>query len=453
MPKLTKTTVEGAPIKEGEYFLWDEQLPGFGVRIFPSGKRGYLVQYRAEGRSRRVAIGLHGRITCDEARKMAQGLLGDVAKGGNPAETKKLDREALTVHDLCALYIDAIDKGLVLGKRGLPKKASTVATDRGRIERHILPLLGQRKVRDLTTPDIVRFMRDVASGKTAADIKTGLRGRAIVEGGKGTAARTVGLLGGILSFAVTEGVIASNPARGVRRPADERRQVVLSPESYRALGEALRAAEAGGERWQIIAATRLLAFTGCRKGEIESLRWDDVDFSGHCLRLSDTKTGRSVRPLGAAALRVLASLPRQGGFVLPGVINEERTGEFVERHFGGMPKAWPRLILRADTWIDRALKNGEITEDEARRARLTGVTLHGLRHGFASVAADIGLTEITIAALLGHASGTVTGRYIHHVDTALVGAADRVAGRIAEALDWKNDGADVVPFPGLAAVG
>jgi len=419
MSKLTKTVVEGAPIKDGEYFLWDDQLPGFGVRVFPSGKRGYLIQYRAEGRTRRVAIGLHGRLTCDEARKKAQGLLGDVAKGGNPAEVRKLDREALTVRELCALYMDAVANGLVLGKRGLSKKPSTIATDRGRIDRHILPLLASRRVRDLTTPDIVRFMRDVSAGKTAADIKTGFRGRAIVEGGKGTAARTVGLLGGILSFAVSEGVIPANPVRGVKRPADERRQVILAADHYRALGDALRAAEAGGERWQVVTCVRLLALTGCRRGEIERLRWEDVDIVGHCLRLSDSKTGKSVRPLGAAVIAVLADLSRSGPFVLPGLS--------ADKPFAGLPKAWLRIVARAE---------------------LPDLTPHGLRHGFASMAADLGLTEITIAALLGHASGTVTGRYIHHVDTALIAAADRVAARIAAALDGTDAAAQVVSLRG-----
>jgi integrase len=115
-------------------------------------------------------------------------------------------------------------------------------------------------------------MRSVAAGSTAADVKTGLRGRAIVKGGRGTATRTIGLLGGILSFAVSEGVIAVNPVRGVKRPADQRRQVRLSLEQYRLLGEALASALASGENLTVIAAIKLLALTGCRRGEIERLK-------------------------------------------------------------------------------------------------------------------------------------------------------------------------------------
>ena len=145
----------------------------------------------------------------------------------------------MTVRQLCQAYLNACEKGLILGKSGRPKKSSTLYIDRGRIERHILPLLGGRHLRDLKAPDIARFMRDVAAGKTASDVKTGFRGRAIVEGGSGTAARTVGLLGGILSFAVSEGIIPVNPVRGVKRPADRRIEVRLTNEQYRMLGKAL----------------------------------------------------------------------------------------------------------------------------------------------------------------------------------------------------------------------
>ena len=164
---------------------------------------------------------------------MAKEKLAIVAKGEDPAEERITQRKAMSVSELCKAYLSATEKGLVLGKRNRPKKDSTLYVDRGRIQRHILPLLGNKKVRDLSTPDITRFMRDVAAGKTAVDIKTGLRGRSIVEGGAGTAARTVGLLGGILSYAVSEGIIAVNPARGVKRPTGQRRKVRLTVDQYR----------------------------------------------------------------------------------------------------------------------------------------------------------------------------------------------------------------------------
>jgi len=172
VPKLTKRVVENAEIKGGEYFVWCDELPGFGVRIYPSGRRSYLVQYRSKGRTRRAKIGLHGPITAEEARRSALALLGQVAKGEDPAEERAARRAAMTVRELCNLYVRAAEKGLIVGKKGTPKKGSTLLRDKSRIIRHVLPLLGNRKVVDLTRADVTRFMRDVAAGKTALVEKT-----------------------------------------------------------------------------------------------------------------------------------------------------------------------------------------------------------------------------------------------------------------------------------------
>jgi integrase len=401
MPKLTKRVVESAGIKAAEYFLWCDELPGFGVRIYPSGRRGYLVQYRAEGRTRRAKIGLHGPVTAEEARRAALALLGQVAKGEDPAEERATRRAAMTVRELCDNYLRAAKKGLILGKKGGAKKTSTLLRDRSRIDRHILPLLGNRRVVDLSRAEVTRFMRDVAAGKTALIEKTGnLRGKAIVEGGTGAAARTMGLLGGILSFAVSEGAIERNPVHGVKRPADQRKTARLDPAAYRRLGEALAALQDEGRNAAPVTAVWLLALTGCRKGEIERLRWREVDYGGHALRLLDTKEGASVRPVGMPVLELLAVTERRGGcdYVCPG-----RSGN---HPYGGLPGAWQRLVEAAD---------------------LRGMTLHTLRHSFASTAGDLGYSEPTIASLLGHAIGSVTGRYLHHLDSVLIAAADRVA--------------------------
>jgi integrase len=402
--KLTKRVVEGAEVRAGDYFLWCDELPGFGVRIYPSGKRGYLIQYRADGRSRRAKLGLHGHLTCDQARKHAMALLGQVACGADPAEERATRRAAMTVTQLCEHYKAAIERGLIMGKRGLPKKPLTVQSDLGRIDRHIIPLLGTRRVRDLTPVDVARLIRDVMAGKTAMVEKTPrLRGKAVVTGGRGAAARTAGLLGGILSFAVSDGVIPTNPALGVRRPASEVRTVRLSPTDYLALGTALKEAAEQAANPTAIAAVRLLALTGCRKGEILGLRWAEVDEPARAFRLTDSKEGASVRPIGSPAFAVLATLSRREGceWVLP--------GERRDLPYGGLKGVW---------------------RDVMKRAGLSGVTLHALRHSFASVAGDLGFAEATIGALLGHASGTVTGRYTHILDTVLVAAADRVANTV-----------------------
>ena len=134
----------------------------------------------------------------------------------------------MTVAELCDEYFDKAERGLIITRRRKVKKASTLYTDRGRIERHIKPLIGRRTVMDLTSRDVNDFLQKVIAGKSAADVKTKKHGRAIVKGGRGTAARTLGLLGGILTYAVDAGYRSDNPATRVARPADGKRKVHLT---------------------------------------------------------------------------------------------------------------------------------------------------------------------------------------------------------------------------------
>jgi integrase len=156
-----------------------------------------------------------------------------------------------------------------------------------------------------------------------------------------------------------------------------------------------------------VSIVRLLALTGCRRGEIVNLRRAEVDAENSCLRLSDSKEGASIRPIGLPALDLLQPLPsdKDGPFVFP--------GSEVGKPLVGFPKHWKKLV---------------------NATALRDVTPHVLRHSFASVANDLGFTEATIAALMGHSKGTITSRYIHAVDTALIMAADTVAGYISGLL-------------------
>jgi integrase len=412
MTKLTKRLVDGAEPRAA-YFLWCGELTGFGLRVHPSGKKVYYTDYRnRDGARKRMAIGPHGKITTEEARKLALQILGSVVKGDDPATERITRRRSLTVSELCTNYMATAEQGLIFGKQRQPKKPSTIAQDRARIARHIVPLLGRKLVCELTRADVSKFIRDVSSGKTAIVEKTlRLRGKAIVRGGAGTAARAVGFLGAILSFAVSEGVLEHNPAHGVPRQADRRRTRRLTPDEYQALGATLREAESCGETWQVIMGTRLLALTGCRLGEIVQLKWSEIDAASGCFRLEDTKEGSSIRPIGRRVFDLLATVPQAAGcpYVLPAV---QQSG----RPLGGLPKGCKRL---------------------AARAGLEGVTPHTLRHSFASVAGDLGFTESTIAAMLGHAAGSVTSRYVHHLDCVLVAAADRVTERIEGFLEYE----------------
>ncbi len=200
MPKITKRIIDAAEVREKDYVIWDDELPGFGLRVFASGKRSYVIQYRSAGRSRRYTIGLHGVWTPETARQEAKVQFGRVAQGDNPAEERQLDHNATTVKELCTLYLNDLEAGLILGKSGRPKKPTTIVTDTDRIDRHIIPLKGTRRVKNLTKADSNKVLKDIVAGKTRVSVKTKkLRGKAIVRGGAGTATRTVGLLGGILT--------------------------------------------------------------------------------------------------------------------------------------------------------------------------------------------------------------------------------------------------------------
>jgi integrase len=405
MPKLTKRTVDSAAVKKKPYFIWCSDLPGFGVRVFPSKKRVYYADYRNKsGGRKRMSIGHHGELTTEEARKLAIATLGDVIKGEDPALDRLTRRNSLTISALCDRYVVAAERGLIMGKRNLPKKQSTLYSDRGRIERHIKPLLGDKLVRDLVQSDVNRFIRDVTIGKTARVVKTDKkRGKAVVEGGAGTAARTAGLLGGILSFAVSEGIIPFNPGRGAKRQADGSRTRRLTSEEYRRLGKALKAARDEGDIEQGLNGIWLLALTGCRLGEIENLRWTEVDAAGGCFRLKDSKEGASVRPIGKPAFEIIAKAERRknGAFVLPAARSDGP--------YGGMARAMDRII---------------------ERVGLDDVTAHTFRHSYASIAGDLGFSDSTIETLIGHVAGTVTSKYIHRLDTVLVSAADSVSRAI-----------------------
>lgn len=403
MPKLTKSAIDGAEARASAYFIWCSELPGFGVRIFPTGKKTFYADYyNVDGQRKRMSIGAYGKLTLDEGRRLARITLGSVLAGEDPALERKTRRSSITMAELCDDYIAAVENGLVLGKGRRPKKASTLATDKGRIERHIKPLLGRKLVIDIKQSDIAKFIRDVTTGKTATVEKTDkLRGKAVVEGGAGTASRTAGLLGGILSYASSEGIIDHNPARGVKRPSDGQRQRRLDAAEYAAVGKVLCDSE---EPWQAVASVKLLAYTGCRRGEIEGLKWPEVDIEGQALRLSDSKTGASIRPLGQAAIDVLKGIERKKGvdYVLPGVRDESKP-------YGGLAGAMDRIM---------------------KAAKLDGVTAHTLRHSFASVGADLDFSDSTIGACLGHSGSGITSRYTHRLDTVLVAAADKIAGEV-----------------------
>jgi integrase len=411
MPKLSKRVVDAIrPNSDGkDVFLWDSgdgALKGFGVRMKPSGAGAYIVQYRtAEGRTRRLALGKVGTLTPDEARILARDKLVAATKGADPSAERHAARASMTVAELCDLY---------LAEAASRIKASTLAMDRSRIDRHVRPLLGRRTVRSLAPEDIEKMQLDIAGGKTAR--KRNGRG-GVTAGGKGVAARTVGMLGTILELARRRRLISANPARGVDKLPEGKQRRFLSLDEIGLLGAVMR--DAGGEGIETrvgLDTIRFLLLTGLRRMEALALPWEWVDTRSRCIRFEDTKTGAQLRPIGSVAILLLDALPRSGAsrFVFPAARGEG--------HFVGLPRVLARTC---------------------RRASLSGVTVHVLRHTFAEAAAEMGFSELTIAGLLGHSVPGVTARYAHIPDRALLAAADQVSARIAAALDSKA-GAKVI---------
>jgi integrase len=422
--KLTKRVVDALEPKDADYVVWCGKLPGFGCRVWPSGKKSFIVTYRAGGAKspvRKVTIGVLGKFTPEQARCEAIRILAQAELGEDEAVKRASFRAEMTVAELCDEYMRyGVDH----------KKHSTIASDHSRIDSHIKPLLGKKRISQVTSADVARFLRDIAEGKAKRDQRTkAKRGRSIVRGGKGTATRTVRLLGGIFTYAVKCGYLKDNPKKGVELYPDKKGERFLSNEEFQRLGAALRLAETDGIPWtlveahnakhrptseknrrevfspHVVAAFRLLLFTGCRLGEILTLKWDFVDFQRGLLNFPDSKTGKKSVPLASPAMQILTDLPRVGTYVI--------AGQHPNTPRSDLNRPWRKLISFAG---------------------LEGLRIHDLRHSFASVGAESGMGLFIVGKLLGHADQTTTARYAHLGNDPLRRAAETVASTIAVAI-------------------
>lgn len=413
--KITKRIVDALntpkPSRDGvkvrEHFVWDRELRGFGVQVMPSGLKSFVIQYRTpEGRNRRAVIGRYGLMTVEEARKLAHEKLVAVSKGVDPVAEEAKAAGLLTVAEVCDWYLAEAEAGRILGRRRRPIKPSTLAMDRSRIEAHIKPLLGRRQVASLKLGDVEGAQADIAAGKTSKP-RAGSRGGA-TTGGEGVAARTMSTLHSIFEHAVRLGKIEANPAKGVRRLASAPRERRLSRSEIERLGKTLRAAAEEGEHPTGLAAIRFLLLTGFRRMEALGLQRTWLDEEECAIRFPDTKSGAQIRVIGQAAIDLLLDQPKtKSPFFFP--------ADWGEGHFIGVVRVLDRVC---------------------QKAGLADITPHTLRHTFASLAGDLGFSELTIAALLGHSARGVTQRYVH-IDEALRMTADRVADEMADLLDGR----------------
>ena len=383
--KLSKRTVDAAQIQENDYFIWDSELKGFGVRVLASGRKTYLVQYRAEGRTRRMKIGVHGAVTADEARKQARALLSDVSFGGNPSEEKRMFRNAPLVSEVCDRFLEEHVK--VHLKPNTQRQYEIV------LEKSIKPALGVYKIESVTRSDVAKFMH-------------GLRDTPI------QANRAFAALSKMMNLCEQWGLRpdGSNPCRHVKKYRENKRDRYLNGKEIERLGNVLRQCEEEGtETPHVVAAFQLLLLTGARLGEIQTLKWDYVREG--CFMLPDSKTGAKKVYFGPEVKELLDALPRKPGnpYVIAGQVDGQPMND--------LQKPWRRI---------------------RKRAKLEDVRIHDLRHTFASIMVEAGHSLPMIGKLLGHSQPQTTARYAHLADASMHSVAETMSGVVSGLFSGKG---------------
>lgn len=404
MPRITKRLVDATlPRTNGsDVRVWDSEIKGFALRVRPSGGKTYQVFYRHNGEQRWSTIGRHGSPwTPETARTKAAEILRDVALGQDPHAQKIRRRADMTVAEL-------VDHYLKEGPVDKPnKRASSWETDRSNLQRHAKPLLGRKRVNNVTMSDVASFQRDVAEGKSYADVRTKKRGRAIVRGGPGTARRSVDTIAAMFNWARKRGLMETNPARDVEKFKTEAKERFLTQEEMTTLFDTLQSMDRDGAVNTLhVSAIRLLALTGCRKSEIIGLRWHEIDWNRRMIALPHlrSKTGAKRVPISSAAIAELNKIPRIEDHVFPA----GKSGK--SPHIVGLQRSWEKVRARA---------------------KLSGVRLHDLRHTFASMAVDAGESLYVVQKALGHKRASTTERYAHLRDDPVRAMVERLGDRIA----------------------
>ena len=383
MAKLNKRQIQALEVQNKDYFVWDAELPGFGIRVFPTGRKQFVLQFRFGKTSRRMSLGRFGALTPDQARGLALEALVKIRQDIDPQLQKREKRTALTVRELAQRFDDEhIEVHL---------KSSTAKEYRRNLKLFILPAIGHLRIVDVTRADIAKYHHDWRHRPYQAN-------------------RNIEIISKMFNLAELWGLRpdGTNPRKHIKKYPEKKRERYFSESEMQAIGRVL--IEMEEERIELpsaIAAVRLLLFTGCRLGEIMTLRWDHVDFPSKLLQLPDSKTGAKQVHLGAAAIKVLSGIERSKNN--PWVIVGRNEGA----HLTDLQPFWQRVRGRA------GLKNARI---------------HDLRHTFASVAVSSGQSLPMIGKLLGHTQVQTTARYAHLANQPVLQAANDISALIEEQL-------------------
>lgn len=400
----------GAQPPPADEFYWSDRTPGFGAkRKAGSGRVSFVYQWRDKttGRSHRMALGDASKVRLEDARALLNRHAAIVAAGGNPLHQRKAARAAPTFRDF-------VENAYLTSDAWRRKAPSTRAVDQGRIERFLLPALGDRKLAEITRREVSRLQQDLGDPEKAQELaRRGGATKRTRRGGEGGARRTMRLLKAILALAVKEDEIAESPAAHLTIGTDGERDEVPDEGAYARLWQALERLRSESHTMQRACdCIAIIALTGARKAEVQRLRWRHVDLDGRRLVLlrGEHKTGRRTgKP------RIIA-LPEEAVAVLSRYRTDDPQPDALV--FSGFRPSAPVALQRP--W-QRIAALAELPPE---------LTLHSLRHGVGTLLAAEGATPPHIATALGHQTWRTSQRYVHAVDRTRDELARRAASLV-----------------------
>lgn len=397
--KLTKTVVDTAPVTGKDYWVWDSELPRFGLRVRASGAKAYAVQYRnAHGTTKRLTIGQPGELwTPDAARKRARELLAMVERGDDPAGDLREKREGLTMREIAKEYLEQYAMAHL---RSATRRGIKVALDK-----HIIPEMGSRKLAEIDSSHVARLHRKLKATPVQAN-------------------RVLSYLSGIFSYAIEQKLTKENPCVGIKKFQEEKRERYASEEELENLIKAINA----HPDQHAANALRLLILTGSRLSEVLNATWDMFDLQrGLWIKPSAHTKQKKIHnlPLSSAAVALIANMyearDKDHPYLFPGTPTKAN------------PTIKPRVDLKGP-WD--AIK---------KEAKLVNFRKHDLRHSYASQLVAAGVPLFDVGKLLGHTQIATTMRYAHLADDPLRAATNKLGSKLA-AMNLDKPTAEVVPI-------